>query len=78
MIDAEPSELLGFEGGDPVLGMYDLKILADGLGTTTGAWFYGDEKPMFRGSSQDAGDEQAAEIGTALMRQYLAVQAATA
>lgn len=74
-IDATETELLAFEAGDPVLGVYDLQLLADLLGTTTGAWFCGDERPLFR-STDKAACEEAARIGAGLMARHLASEAA--
>ncbi len=71
-----PDELARLEAGDPVLSMHELKLLADLLDTTTGAWFYSDERPMFRGSGGADNAHAAASLGRELMMQYLALKAA--
>jgi transcriptional regulator with XRE-family HTH domain len=64
------SDLEAFESGEAVLGVFDLQALADLYGTTTGAWFHGDERPVFRGADTTASRE-ATQIGVQLMSEYL-------
>jgi transcriptional regulator with XRE-family HTH domain len=67
-------ELLRQEAGDPVLDSFDLKGLADALGTTTGAWFYDDQRAMFRGEGDRDAATQAEEAGRRLMAEFLAIE----
>jgi hypothetical protein len=75
-LEIVPDDLLNLERGDPALTARELALLADFLETTTGAWVYGDEAPMFRGmSDSSAAVEAATARGYELMMSYLAVAA---
>ena len=63
------------EAGEPLLDSFDLQAIAVVLETTTGAWFYGDERAMFRGSGNGQAARAAEDIGRRLMSEFLATQA---
>ena len=67
-------DLLAFEAGEPVISVYEIEGLATMLGTHPGAWFCGDEAPLFRGADSSASKE-ATDLGTSLMADFLAAEA---
>lgn len=73
-IRATEDDVRAFEAGQPTLGVFDLRVLAERWGTTTGAWFCQDQPPLYRSSAGASADE-AAEIGQKLMARYLAEEA---
>lgn len=73
--DISIDDLQRQEAGEATLDSFDLDALAGALGTTTGAWFYGDEHAMFRGGGERDVAAEAEKLGLALMSQYLAVEA---
>jgi len=74
VIEATEGDVRAFEKGQPTLGVFDLRVLAERWGTTTGAWFCEDQPPLYR-SSAGASSDEAAEIGQKLMARYLAEEA---
>jgi transcriptional regulator with XRE-family HTH domain len=75
-VGLDAGDLSRQEAGEPVLGSFDLERVAGFLGTTIGAWFYEDQRAMFRGVGDDRAATEAEEIGRRLMAEYLAVEAA--
>ncbi|MCW2997045.1 MAG: hypothetical protein JWN65_594 [Solirubrobacterales bacterium] len=62
-------------GGEPVLATFELSALAVALGTTTGAWLYGDRPALFRGQDTSGAAAEAEAIGRELMLRHLALEA---
>lgn len=75
VVGIAPNDLLRLEVGEAVISMHEMKVLADLLDTTTGAWFYADQRPIFRGAAEDGAAREAEVVGRDLMMKFLAVEA---
>ncbi len=76
LAEVEANELRRQIHGEPALSAFELHRLAGKLGTTTGAWFYGDRPALFRGRDASGAAAQAETIGRELMLRHLALEAA--